>query len=92
MNSVGIEKLITHKLFRYFKFVGLFIILVECIDGGTLLFEYLRVNGTDQQWRFSMVLISFIIKLSLFVSALLASILHELYEEGKIGRGFLFKN
>lgn len=84
INSILMDKIITHKYFKYFKFIGLLIILFECIKTGSVSFDHLQFIGTDQEWRFAMVLISFIIKLSLFVSLLLISILHQIYEDGKL--------
>jgi hypothetical protein len=77
------DKIITHKYFKYFKFIGLLIILFECLKSGSIFFEHLRFIGTDQEWRFALVLISFIVKLSLFVSLLLMSIFHHIYEKVK---------
>jgi hypothetical protein len=83
------EKFITHKYFKYFKYVGLSIILFECIKTGTALFGYVGFVGTEQEWRFTLVLISFTLKLSLFVSISLASILHHIYENGKLKNSIL---
>ena len=83
INSIPMDKIITHKYFKYFKFIGLLLILFECMKTGSVFFDHLQFVGTDQEWRFAMVLISFIIKLSLFVSLLLISILHQIYENGK---------
>lgn len=84
INFIPMDKIITHKYFKYFKFIGLFLILFECIKTGSIFFEHLRFIGTEQEWRFALVVISFILKLSLFVSLLLISMLHQIYEKGKL--------
>ncbi len=78
------ERIISHKYFKYLKYVGLSIILFECVKTGSNLFGNVRLVGTEQEWRFALVLISFILKTSLFFSALLASFLHEAYEKSKL--------
>lgn len=89
INSILMDKVIAHKYFKYFKFIGLSIILFKCIKTGTALFGYVGFVGTEQEWRFTLVFISFILKLSLFVSILLAFILHHIYENGKMN-GHIF--
>ena len=89
INSIPMDKIITHKYFKYFKFIGLFLILFECIKTGSVFFDHLQFIGTDQEWRFALVVISFILKLSLFVSLLLISIFHQIYENGKLKNNIL---